>query len=288
MSTSGDISALLGDIEQSRFTKSVGVDPDTVKKAIRLLRAVDSVDIHECQRYPGTNSSSISESDPRSRSYSEQRSIILDDFNRRTCRARSPRPISVGTSHQTHPSLTSKQSLISRVESRPRPHVQRDFLSTPDISLEAIRPTVRAIRDHIRSLGRDIQDLLQSDSYSLIDMFELLVSLDCPGVSEEEIDLLLLHLSVNPYWEEGYFSNVSRKTLIEFFSCSDSPRNCTAHLQSFSSTIRSISLSLSIVVVVSSGRTSSRWTPTSPSISVRRILSNRFFLFDLYIPSLIV
>ena len=218
MAASKDISQLIEEIDRGRNRGGIAVDPQCVKQAIRLLRAVDSADLSDFTRHPQMNSSSISDFDPRSRSYSEQRSIIMDDFNRRTLGARSPRSVSVGSSNQKNRAVESKKKVASHVQTRPRPHVQRDSLLTPEVYSEDARITASLVRDHLHSTSRSIEGLFPADSYSLVDIFEILVSLDCPGVSEDDLDQLLLNLSIEPYWEQGYFSNVSQKSLIEFFS----------------------------------------------------------------------
>jgi len=213
--SSRDISELLEGIQRTKYSDRDRVDPEDVKHAIRLLRAVDSTAMSDHGRHQRMFSSSISDDDPRSHSYSEQRSVILEDFNRRTFRGSSPRSVGVG---REHPSITSKRSSASRVESRPRPNVHRTPIQTPDESAETFKPTILKFRNHLQSMDRHVTDLFPEDSYSLVEIYELLVSLDCPRVTEDDIDHLLLHLSADTYWEEGYFMNVSRKSLMEFFS----------------------------------------------------------------------
>ena len=194
---------------ESTFSRpSIIADSEEIKRAIQVLRNDSSTGSFKALRHQPTITYS-SDSEARNTSYSEQRSRILESFMGKTSSRRSARSSSVGS---------KPPSLNVTKPSRPRPMVQRSTLSTPevpDIVLDRLRKRIYA---HLDDINCPLADLFHSESLSLIEIYEILTYLNVPDVSESELDQLLLHLSVDTYWEDGYFHDVPRKQLLEFFS----------------------------------------------------------------------
>jgi hypothetical protein len=216
-SMSGDLSGISVGPTSTRRIPDPRVDPNDIKQAIRLLRAVESSEYSNMSNLHVSQTLSVGDGDWKSASYSEQRSIILDDFHRLERPRNRARSVAMGSSSHTARSTTPSQHYPRR-RARSRPIVQRDTITTPDFENPSVHEIVRSFQTHFVSINRKIRDIFTADSYSLIELFEILMSLEVPNVSESDIDDLLLFISFDTYWEKGYFEDVSTKKLIELFS----------------------------------------------------------------------
>jgi hypothetical protein len=217
----------LNSLEFSDFLERMGHDellqrytanaPD-ISEAIAALRnsavsRVSSLRIHEST--PTFTSVDISE--VKTTSYSEQRSEIIHGYQKETNTGFIPHTRSVGVG--TTKSIELRRARPFSMQDRAREPELREQMHQSAVNPRAgasdsVQETVLRIKEHVSRSGLSIPDLICKQSLSVVELYEILVSLSVPDVDAQAIDQLLLHLSAPVYWERGYFSDITRENVL--------------------------------------------------------------------------
>jgi hypothetical protein len=147
----------------------------------------------------GRSSESLNISDIRSTSYSLQRSEILDEH------------------HKRNHDVVSFHEHIHQVAP-----LRRGDSYTPTVTHSTPGDTLNMIRVHLRhSRIRSISGIFHTSTVPLIDLFEALLTLHVPGVTEEDIDALLVSIGREFQCKDAsMFGGIPRDNLVEIFSSS--------------------------------------------------------------------